>query len=303
MEILKAAVYVSTYQKYNEGSRYSDCVKLAYFDTMDDFLHYCKQLNNDEDDPELMFLDYENIPESMIGEAYICGEVWDVLQVIKGYDEAKLNRYYDFCYINGYEQDTASVKDFEKVDNPKVGKKKLPHELELKEEYAKIWQGDEGMQKYCMKKVSNCIKTSFGGLVVFEKPDIKTNFCFGYYDDEESYNIAQEACKNVGESQFLHENLEEMKGILQRLEGADKAKLYLTRLYKGSNIFNFYFYTPVQLDEIQRRGGEYIKATEEDITKIYTAQKEEFVKFEKRLKSYLKRYGTSKLNTWTYYAD
>ena len=45
------------------------------------------------------------------------------------------------------------------------------------------------------------------------------------------------------------------------------------------------------------------KATEEDFQKCYTAQKQEYEKFEKRLKSYLKRYGTEKLKTWTYWAD
>lgn len=43
------------------------------------------------------------------------------------------------------------------------------------------------------------------------------------------------------------------------------------------------------------RFSDLIKATEEDLQKCYAAQKQEYEKFEKRLKSYLKRYGTKQV--------
>ena len=43
--------------------------------------------------------------------------------------------------------------------------------------------------------------------------------------------------------------------------------------------------------------------TENDCAKALTILKDERANFEKRLQIYLKRYGVSKLHTWTYWAD
>jgi hypothetical protein len=43
--------------------------------------------------------------------------------------------------------------------------------------------------------------------------------------------------------------------------------------------------------------------TEEDVQKIKVALEEEKEKFKKRLVTYLKKYGTSKLKVWTYWRD
>jgi hypothetical protein len=42
---------------------------------------------------------------------------------------------------------------------------------------------------------------------------------------------------------------------------------------------------------------------DEDRLAILEGLKREREKFDKRLQTYLKRYGTSKIRTWTYWAD
>ena len=53
------AVYCGTYRKYNEGSIDGAWLDLASFKDYDEFMEVCRLLHRDEEDPELMFQDYE----------------------------------------------------------------------------------------------------------------------------------------------------------------------------------------------------------------------------------------------------
>jgi antirestriction protein len=71
-----AAVYVGTYAKYNQGSIEGAWLNLEEYSDKETFLAACHELHGDEEDPELMFQDWENIPEGMISESYIDSEVF-----------------------------------------------------------------------------------------------------------------------------------------------------------------------------------------------------------------------------------
>lgn len=306
--LMQASVYVGTYGKYNSGSIAGKWLKLSKYDSKNEFLAACKRLHRNEQDPEFMFQDYENIPESMIDESFISDEIWAVFEILKKYDANRQEAFAEWCEANGYEQDLQSIKEFSTI---KFKKNSLPHEFLLKEEFAKIWN-DEHMRNYCLKTVSNCVRTSFGCLVTFDKPKIETRFCFGYHDsmtDTESYDAANDACKNFGEKQFLKENLADMREVLNLFEGKKKYSyqstkhLYFSRKYSNSNIYSMAFLDEYDAKDKAWKFDGLTKATDEDFQKCYAAQKQEYEKFEKRLKSYLKRYGTEKLKTWTYWAD
>ena len=53
------SVYCGTYGKYNDGSLCGLWVDLSSFDDFDEFINFCKAIHADEEDPELMFQDYE----------------------------------------------------------------------------------------------------------------------------------------------------------------------------------------------------------------------------------------------------
>ena len=55
--------------------------------------------------------------------------------------------------------------------------------------------------------------------------------------------------------------------------------------------------------KIRLRGCEGHLATVEEIELILQAYKEAAADHEKKVRSYLKRYGTSKVNAWTYWRD
>ena len=79
------AVYVGTYGKYNSGSLFGAWVDIASFDDYEEFMEYCRALHADEDDPELMYQDFENFPRAWYDEGGMGEEVFDM---IKHYAEA-----------------------------------------------------------------------------------------------------------------------------------------------------------------------------------------------------------------------
>lgn len=63
------SVYCGTYGKYNGGSLYGQWIDLTTFGgDYKDFITYCCALHCDEDDPELMFQDYEYFPSEWYDE-------------------------------------------------------------------------------------------------------------------------------------------------------------------------------------------------------------------------------------------
>lgn len=57
-----ARVYVGTYAKYNSGSLFGAWLTLSDYSDYSDFIDACRELHSDEEDPEFMIQDYENVP-------------------------------------------------------------------------------------------------------------------------------------------------------------------------------------------------------------------------------------------------
>lgn len=63
------ALYCGTYGKYNSGNLSGMWVDVSTFDDYEDFLNFCYAIHADERDPELMYQDYENMPDSLYHES------------------------------------------------------------------------------------------------------------------------------------------------------------------------------------------------------------------------------------------
>jgi len=74
-----ASVYVGTYQKFNNGSIGGAWVDLTKFSDEEEFLDHCKVLHKDEEDPELMYQDFEEFPKRYYSESYINSDLWEWL--------------------------------------------------------------------------------------------------------------------------------------------------------------------------------------------------------------------------------
>ena len=63
------ALYCGTYGKYNSGNLSGMWVDLSTFDDYEEFINFCKAIHADEEYPELMYQDYENMPGSLYHES------------------------------------------------------------------------------------------------------------------------------------------------------------------------------------------------------------------------------------------
>jgi|ERR1051325_1372374 antirestriction protein len=79
MTLSEARVYVGTYAKYNAGSLKGDWLDLSDYSDKDEFYEACKELHKDEEDPEFMFQDFENIPKGFIGSSNISDEIFEIV--------------------------------------------------------------------------------------------------------------------------------------------------------------------------------------------------------------------------------
>jgi antirestriction protein len=84
------AVYVGTYGKYANGSINGNWVDLKLFDDKEDFLRQCKEIHSDEDDPEFMFQDFQDIPEPFISEGFLSDNLFPFINAVQDWSEEYL---------------------------------------------------------------------------------------------------------------------------------------------------------------------------------------------------------------------
>lgn len=192
----------------------------------------------------------------------------------------------------------------------KNGQKDLRQKYEIV--LADAWKNRNGkidtrMVNFCLKDASVIIPMSNGTLVAIDKPRIDKDFCFGYstcgqgmsYD--ECQRTHQSAADNLAEY-FKEENL---KGFDSRyrefVNGASEENFHLSVHLTGK------YWSQSEKNPLRNITTDTVKmqepVTAEDIENYVEAVKFVRAEFEKKIDSYLKRYGTSKLRTWTYWVD
>ena len=150
-----------------------------------------------------------------------------------------------------------------------------------------------------MKWYDSAVKLS-DGVVLFERPKIETKFCFR--DEGPDYEFYKElgSDENLLRDYFIRENMDQ-NGIAEPDENTD---MYIVK-YHGE-------YRPGRVYVKFCNCPEYLNLGREDTVRIatdterslYLAELARVRKaFRKRLDTYLKRYGVSKLHTWSYWAD
>ena len=180
----------------------------------------------------------------------------------------------------------------------------------LKERYRELisnyWK-DEGMVKHCMGSYSLLFELD-GGICAIEKPGIKTNFCFGYslnQHDRNEFDEANEMAAYASKSvdYFMSENLKEFKRWIKDLKEAKKGystwypvigNKYCGKCDGLKSVRFVYCYDDRNKDR---------RLTNDEIDKVIEAYEKSMELFVKRLKTYLKRYGLTKVNTWSYWRD
>ena len=105
----QAAIYCGTYAKYNNGSIYGRWIDLTLVNSKDELYEICLAIHSDENDPELMFQDFQCIDDSLIGESFISDDYFQLRDIINKINEMDtkeliyLNNTY--CQENNFSDD------------------------------------------------------------------------------------------------------------------------------------------------------------------------------------------------------
>ena len=105
------ALYVGTYNAYNNGSLYGEWVNLDSFDTVEEFYDFCRLLHYMDDDPEFMFQDYMNFPREWYSECGMSEETFDKIKEYAQLDDEERQAYEDYIDEVNCNGDIDSFKD------------------------------------------------------------------------------------------------------------------------------------------------------------------------------------------------
>lgn len=189
---------------------------------------------------------------------------------------------------------------------------------ELKELYQKetteYWKNQK-MIDYCMKKAAYIVELEDGEYTIIDKPSIKTSFCFGYgycgMSTEDDWKGAANMAEKARQDQeyFIRENLKGLDESIKSLE--DKSlEIYKFIGYNGQKEDSFRrsfrivepWHNPEyepwawNMPKVKRMSDQERQAVLEGYQEVKKA-------FIKRLNTYLKRYGLTKVRSWTYLSD
>jgi hypothetical protein len=152
---------------------------------------------------------------------------------------------------------------------------------------------DEYDKNYYLRRYIGAVKTSVGFLLI-EKPKIENSFCFSDEGEEYEYYKSLRADDKKMERHFLNKNLEQFNNLIDAIKDKKEIIYYLC---ENDNI-------RLCLHSHYRHGSfENKQLSKEDCEIVLRALEYGKGEFEKRLNTYLKKYGTSKLHTWSYWAN
>lgn len=103
IDIQEAQIYVGTYAKYNDGSLFGKWMQLSDYSDLEEFIEACKELHNDEEDPELMFQDWEEIPEGLINESWLSENFFDIRDAIDSLKDDNREAFMVWCTHGSYD--------------------------------------------------------------------------------------------------------------------------------------------------------------------------------------------------------
>lgn len=170
---------------------------------------------------------------------------------------------------------------------------------------------NESFRKYFNQSIDRVVELHDGRMLAIEKPSIHKEFCFGYHTSfpgdnyEEASDMANYASRS--ENYFIRENMRQINDRIEDLNRSrsrwtPKSAIQYNSAKAESRVCYLKWYDAFDEREWERKDSDR-DMTEEDMKKIMTAYMETKADFEKRLATYLKRYGMEHVRTWTYWAD
>lgn len=325
-------IYVGTYAKYNAGDLSGAWLSLRDYATYEELIEACLELHSDEADPELMIQDSEDFPDGLDCMESLSREEWQ--DVMDALNESESGPQGHFQIVDYSEKAVALIGDTKQISgelkriggrfNPRLScgpgwifpaKKRAELEALLAGNYEEAgrpetaanegrktleeWAKGQQDPDYILKAYDSAVKLS-DGVVLFDRPRIETKFCFR--DEGPDYEFYKElgSDENLLRDYFIRENMDQ-NGIAEPDENTDMYIVKYAGEYMPGRVYVKFCNCPEYLN---LRREDTIRIATETERSLYLAELARVRKaFRKRLDTYLKRYGVSKLHTWSYWAD
>ncbi len=171
-------------------------------------------------------------------------------------------------------------------------------------------EADEKMVKYCLSRTAVIVPLHDGRMVIIEKPNIEKDFCFGYstcgqgstYDEcMKTHSAASADLDNY----FKEKNLEYFDKRYEdyiEAQSSEGRNLYAAPQYHSQSNSNPVRCLSFKYDD-ELVPEYYEDVTSEDVNNFVLGISFVRTKFVKSIDTYLKKYGTKKIRTWTYWVD
>lgn len=299
-------LYVGTYAKYNNGDLSGAWLDLDRFANAEEFEAACKRIHRDERDPELMFQDVETDPgcdwqEGLYCESSIPRDYWTLRAEFAAKE-------------NDAEPKGAAAQRAEQA--------RLMEIYIERDGYSRSSRWYDGEVKY-HKGRSFFVELADGSVLRIERPTIQTQFCCGEDDrgqgGEGPGTVAYAHKVLEGkrtEAGFKAANLDPFDKRMVHVAGRRAWRFartggagaetcrgdFVPGLMRGttSASMRVYFGNAANVG----RSEEVVRIfTDEDMRRMrrgYMAVRRDF---RRRLNAYWKRFGASKIHTWTYWTE
>ena len=198
----------------------------------------------------------------------------------------------------------------------------------LRDVLAQVWPNNEKWIADKLDDTAELVEISNGLFISIGKRRIETRFCFGEsgYDADEAAHEAHVA--RTSEEYFFNENMREYRRTMEILNTGEHSYVRfmpcLINYYTGNSTYRTMKFLSVG-DVLEALGGsgdlEAIKGTfipgeqftssgtpvyvcnDDDIARLRDGYQRAMNAHEKKVRTYLKRYGLSKVHAWTYWRD
>lgn len=190
--------------------------------------------------------------------------------------------------------------------------KNTPTKEQLAAAFATIWPEDKGMVDYCANKVDTAVILSNGAIFTIDKEEIEKHFCFGWsscgqgLEFDDAVNMQLYASRS--ENYFREKNKVKSAELLHLAQTAPYMYTYVR--YQGDTagvlVGVLALDRPAEIYRVDysRHLPENLRpVSEADRAAIVSAYEEHHRRHCKKVDAYLKRYGLSKVRTWTYWRD
>ena len=175
----------------------------------------------------------------------------------------------------------------------------------LIEELQKVWGDRNNMINFCLSEIDILKQFPNGEIFTVKKERIEKSFCFGFgfcgistaEAENDAYKMANKAKNDV--NYFLEKNLSHLNKLIANIESGNKIFYSLPHYYESGKYRRIAI--PYPEDREVFKLGRRLTDQEKEI--YLSALKEEREKFKKRLTSYLKKYGLSKVRAWAFLSD